>query len=98
MSNETDRLIQVMARLRDPQSGCPWDIEQTFETIAPYTIEEAYEVADAIEEHCAGRELTGHSFPSVWDGVLGVRFVDAVTESQRQNGAWVEAGLSLPQR
>ena len=37
-----------MARLRDPESGCPWDIEQTFETIAPYTIEEAYEVADAI--------------------------------------------------
>lgn len=38
-----------MARLRDPQAGCPWDIEQTFATIAPYTIEEAYEVADAIE-------------------------------------------------
>ncbi|TBR06690.1 MAG: nucleoside triphosphate pyrophosphohydrolase, partial [Lysobacter sp.] len=38
-----------MARLRDPQCGCPWDIEQTFATIAPYTIEEAYEVADAIE-------------------------------------------------
>jgi len=43
-----ERLIQVMARLRDPQSGCPWDIEQTFETIAPYTIEEAHEVAEAI--------------------------------------------------
>lgn len=38
-----------MCRLRDPESGCPWDIEQTFATIAPYTIEEAYEVADAIE-------------------------------------------------
>ncbi|MCB1835831.1 MAG: nucleoside triphosphate pyrophosphohydrolase, partial [Geminicoccaceae bacterium] len=37
-----------MRRLRDPEGGCPWDIEQTFETIAPYTIEEAYEVADAI--------------------------------------------------
>lgn len=44
-----DRLLEVMRRLRDPQTGCPWDIEQTFETIAPYTIEEAYEVADAIE-------------------------------------------------
>ena len=44
-----DRLIEIMARLRDPKSGCPWDIEQTFRTIAPYTIEEAYEVADAIE-------------------------------------------------
>lgn len=43
-----ERLLEVMARLRDPKGGCPWDIEQTFETIAPYTIEEAYEVADAI--------------------------------------------------
>lgn len=43
------RLIEIMRALRDPNSGCPWDIEQTFETIAPYTIEEAYEVADAIE-------------------------------------------------
>ncbi len=43
------RLIAIMARLRDPDGGCPWDLEQTFATIAPYTIEEAYEVADAIE-------------------------------------------------
>jgi MazG family protein len=42
-------LVDVMARLRDPAKGCPWDVEQTFATIAPYTIEEAYEVADAIE-------------------------------------------------
>lgn len=42
------RLLEVMARLRDPETGCPWDIEQTFETIVPYTIEEAYEVGDAI--------------------------------------------------
>ena len=42
-------LLELMARLRDPQHGCPWDREQTFATIAPYTIEEAYEVADAIE-------------------------------------------------
>lgn len=41
-------LIEVMARLRDPETGCPWDIVQSFESIAPYTIEEAYEVADAI--------------------------------------------------
>ncbi|MEQ1549069.1 MAG: nucleoside triphosphate pyrophosphohydrolase [Chakrabartia sp.] len=40
-------LLDIMAQLRDPESGCPWDIEQTFTTIAPYTIEEAYEVADA---------------------------------------------------
>lgn len=44
-----ERLLEIMRRLRDPENGCPWDIEQTFDTIAPYTIEEAYEVADAIE-------------------------------------------------
>jgi nucleoside triphosphate diphosphatase len=44
-----DRLLQIMARLRDPERGCPWDREQSFASIAPYTIEEAYEVADAIE-------------------------------------------------
>ncbi|MGQ0675450.1 MAG: nucleoside triphosphate pyrophosphohydrolase [Rhodospirillales bacterium] len=43
-----DRLIAIMAKLRDPRGGCPWDLEQDFATIAPYTIEEAYEVADAI--------------------------------------------------
>lgn len=43
-----DALREIMRRLRDPKGGCPWDIEQSFETIAPYTIEEAYEVADAI--------------------------------------------------
>ncbi|WP_412174848.1 nucleoside triphosphate pyrophosphohydrolase [Actibacterium sp. XHP0104] len=43
------RLLEIMRRLRDPETGCPWDIEQTFATIAPYTIEEAYEVADAID-------------------------------------------------
>ena len=42
-------LLELMARLRDPQRGCPWDREQTFRSIAPYTIEEAYEVADAVE-------------------------------------------------
>ncbi len=46
-----ERLRAVMARLRDPVGGCPWDREQTFESIAPYTIEEAYEVADAIARH-----------------------------------------------
>ena len=43
------RLLEIMRALRDPESGCPWDIEQNFKTIAPYTVEEAYEVADAIE-------------------------------------------------
>ena len=44
-----DRLLEIMARLRDPVKGCPWDIEQTFASIAPYTLEEAHEVADAID-------------------------------------------------
>lgn len=52
------RLLEIMRRLRDPETGCPWDIEQTFATIAPYTIEEAYEVADAIERQ-AWDELRG---------------------------------------
>jgi nucleoside triphosphate diphosphatase len=47
-SRDVRRLIEIMAALRTPGSGCPWDLEQTFATIAPYTIEEAYEVADAI--------------------------------------------------
>lgn len=52
MSNESGRieaLLDIMAHLRDPDGGCPWDLEQNFASIAPYTIEEAYEVADAIE-------------------------------------------------
>jgi MazG family protein len=46
-----ERLLKLMARLRDPRDGCPWDVKQNFQTIAPYTIEEAYEVADAIERN-----------------------------------------------
>lgn len=48
-SRDIGRLIEIMARLRDPETGCPWDVQQTFATIVPYTIEEAYEVADAVE-------------------------------------------------
>jgi MazG family protein len=51
MTRPIDRLLAIMARLRDPARGCPWDREQDFATIAPYTIEEAYEVADAIERN-----------------------------------------------
>ena len=46
--SETQRLLEIMAQLRDPQSGCPWDVKQTMESLTRYTIEEAYEVADAI--------------------------------------------------
>jgi ATP diphosphatase len=48
-SRDISRLNEIMAALRTPETGCPWDLEQTFATIAPYTLEEAYEVADAIE-------------------------------------------------
>ena len=53
-----ERLLEIMRRLRDPETGCPWDIEQDFDSIAPYTIEEAYEVADAIQR-CNWVELEG---------------------------------------
>ncbi len=53
-----DRLLSIMAALRDPRTGCPWDIEQDFASIAPYTLEEAHEVADAIERQ-AWHELKG---------------------------------------
>ena len=48
-SRDIDRLLEIMAALRTPGTGCPWDLEQTFETIVPFTLEEAYEVADAVE-------------------------------------------------
>jgi nucleoside triphosphate diphosphatase len=73
------RLLQIMARLRDPVTGCPWDIEQDFATIAPYTIEEAYEVADAIERR---------DWPEL-EGELGDLLLQVVYHAQM--GA--EAGL-----
>ena len=50
-ASKIERLLEIMARLRTPKTGCPWDLEQTYATIAPYTIEEAYEVAEAIREN-----------------------------------------------
>ena len=50
-SRDISRLIEIMAQLRTPETGCPWDLEQTYASIAPYTIEEAYEVAEAISRH-----------------------------------------------
>ena len=59
--SDISELVEIMARLRDPDSGCPWDLQQDFQSIAPYTIEEAYEVADAIarEEMSDLREELG---------------------------------------
>lgn len=73
------RLLEIMARLRDKDTGCPWDIAQDFATIAPYTIEEAYEVADAIERQAWG-ELKGE---------LGDLLLQAVYHAQMAD----EAGL-----
>lgn len=49
-SSDIEQLLSIMAKLRDPKDGCPWDIKQNFDSIVPYTLEEAYEVADAIEK------------------------------------------------
>ncbi len=68
-------LVTLMARLRTPGSGCPWDIEQTFETIAPYTIEEAYEVADAIQKKDMG-ELKGELGDLLFQSVFHARMAE----------------------
>ncbi len=68
------RLKYIMRRLRDPDTGCPWDIEQTFASIAPYTIEEAYEVADAIEREAWGEledELGDLLLQTVYHATIG---------------------------
>ena len=74
-SRDIARLIDIMARLRDPQTGCPWDIEQDFASIKPYTIEEAYEVADAIE-----RNDMGDLCEELGDLLLQVVFHDRMAE------------------
>ena len=71
------RLVEIMARLRDPVDGCPWDQVQTFSTIAPYTIEEAYEVADAIE-----RGDLAHLKDELGDLLLQVVFHARMAEEQ----------------
>ncbi|MEZ5722792.1 MAG: nucleoside triphosphate pyrophosphohydrolase [Paracoccaceae bacterium] len=70
-----DRLVEIMARLRDPATGCPWDVAQSFATIAPYTIEEAYEVADAIERE-AWDELRGELGDLLFQSVFHARMAE----------------------
>ena len=77
-SSDIARLIEIMAALRTPGSGCPWDLEQTFRTIAPYTIEEAYEVADAI-----GRGDLDDLKDELGDLLLQVVFHARMAEEQR---------------
>src|SRR3990172_7361551 len=81
MTSETRKsiadLLAVMAALRTPGSGCPWDLEQTFKTIAPYTLEEAYEVADAI-----ARGDLGDLKDELGDLLLQVAFHARMAEEQ----------------
>jgi ATP diphosphatase len=72
-----EQLLAIMARLRDPGGGCPWDLRQTFATIAPYTIEEAYEVADAID-----REDLGDLRDELGDLLLQVVFHARMAQEQ----------------
>ncbi len=82
-----ERLLEIMRQLRNPKTGCPWDIEQDFASIAPYTIEEAYEVADAIERDAWGElkgELGDLLFQSVFHAQMAAEaghftFQDVVT-------------------
>lgn len=70
-----DRLLAIMARLRDPVTGCPWDIEQSFATIAPYTLEEAFEVADAIDRQ-AWSDLKGELGDLLFQTVYHAQMAD----------------------
>jgi hypothetical protein len=79
----TQAVLDVMAQLRDPQHGCPWDVEQNFRTIAPYTIEEAYEVADAI---------TREDMPALKEELGDLLFQ---VESSPSGGRW-SSGMRLP--
>lgn len=76
-SKDISRLIEIMAALRDPDTGCPWDQKQTFATIAPYTIEEAYEVADAI-----ARDDLAHLKEELGDLLLQVVYHSRMAEEQ----------------
>ena len=73
--NQLKRIIGIMRELRDPETGCPWDVEQDFSTIAPYTIEEAYEVADAVR-----RGDTGDIRDELGDLLLQVVFQSRIAE------------------
>src|SRR3954447_20990010 len=76
-SRDIGRLLEIMAALRTPGSGCPWDLEQTFATVAPYTLEEAYEVADAI-----ARGDLAHLKDELGDLLLQVVFHARMAEEQ----------------
>jgi nucleoside triphosphate diphosphatase len=100
------KLLALMARLRDPQRGCPWDLKQTFSSIAPYTIEEAYEVADAIERHDQAHlkdELGDLLFQVVFHARMAeergwfdfAAVADAITEKLTRRHPHIFAGANL---
>ncbi|MEK9753898.1 MAG: nucleoside triphosphate pyrophosphohydrolase [Rhodospirillaceae bacterium] len=106
MPTDIDRLLDIMARLRDRDDGCPWDVEQNFATIAPYTIEEAYEVADAIERNdmAALKEELGdllfqvvfHSRMAEEDGKFGFGdVVAAISDKMVRRHPHVFAGATV---
>ncbi|NHN88951.1 nucleoside triphosphate pyrophosphohydrolase [Acetobacter conturbans] len=77
--HELERLLQIMARLRDPETGCAWDVQQTPATVAPYAIEEAYEVSDAID-----REAWGEVADELGDLLLQVVFQSRIAEESER--------------
>ena len=90
-----ERLVEIMARLRDPETGCPWDVGQDFASIAPYTLEEAHEVADAIQRRAWG-ELKGELGDLLFQSVFHARmaeeaglfsFADVVAATRRMSAA-----------
>ena len=88
-SRDIARLLEIMAQLRTPVTGCPWDLEQNFSTIAPYTIEEAYEVADAI-----ARGDLADLCDELGDLLLQVVFHARMAEEER--GVFASATSSKP--
>lgn len=108
MTSDTDiqRLLNIMARLRDPQGGCPWDLKQTFATIAPYTVEEAYEVADAIDRDDLDDlkdelgdllfQVVFHARMAEEQGAFGFRdVVAAISDKMERRHPHVFAGMSI---
>ncbi|MBL24352.1 MAG: nucleoside triphosphate pyrophosphohydrolase [Rhodospirillaceae bacterium] len=106
MSSKIDELLAVMRQLRDPETGCPWDREQNYASIAPYTIEEAYEVSDAIERNDIGAlkselgdllfQVVFHARMAEEDGDFDFEdVVEAITEKMTRRHPHVFAGMSF---
>ncbi len=92
MSHPIEQLEQIMAKLRDPENGCPWDLKQTFDTIVPHTIEETYEVVDAIQnrdwpnlkEELGGFVVSGDFLQSASERARAVRLFGCRRNRERK--------------